>query len=85
MLKIAVIANDYAECRRFIQWKFKDHIDHINEFKGVFILKNGDELYMCYDEGNKLSYISMSYDAFIVSEHYKSLLDVIIYRASRPS
>lgn len=85
MLKIAVVGNNYDECKRFIQWKFHDKIDQVNVTKGQYILKNGDTLYMCFDEISRTRYNSMTFDAFVVSENYLSLLDIIQHRTSRPT
>lgn len=84
MLKIAVIANTFQEAQRFIEYKFKDKIDQVRHTRGIYLLKNGDEIHICFDYNNDpAKYKSMVYDAFIVHPTYQSLLDVIKERTVR--
>lgn len=77
MLKIAVVGNTYQETIIFAEYKFKDKIESRKLSYSMLILKNGDEIHLCYDEINRDTYKSMEYDAFVVVPTYKSLLDCI--------
>ena len=81
MLRIAVVANDYASGLRFIQYRFQDYIHEFNTVKAIFTLKNGDEVYLCYGENNK--YLSMMFDAYLTTDSYESLEDIIKRRCFR--
>lgn len=83
MLRIAAIGNSYPHVKRFVEYKFKDKIDKIIGSHSLYILKNGDEVHLCYDEQSKNRYLSMMYDAFVVAPKYVSLLDVIRSRCER--
>ena len=83
MLKIAVVANTYDESKRFVEHKFKDKISRALIHSGEYTLKNGDVIYLCYDEQLKSRYDSMEYDAFIIHPGYCSLSDTIRWRSAR--
>lgn len=84
MLHIAVVASNYPEGKRFIDYKFQGRIAQVIVSEGRWTLENGDIIYLCHSEGNKDKYKSMIYDAFIVTPQYESLLDVIMHRTMRP-
>jgi hypothetical protein len=84
MLRIAVVSSTFADGQNFVRNKFGDKIDKYNMTSGIFFLKNGDSLQLCYDENNKDTYQTYEFDAFIVVPFYHSLLDLIIHRQMRP-
>ena len=83
MLKIAVVGNTHQDVKKFVEYKFKDRIEFIHHSTATYTLRNGDTLYLCYDEQSRNMYNSMAFDAFIVIPLYQSLLDVIMYRTMR--
>lgn len=66
-----------------MEHKFRDKIEKVNHARQVYTLKNGDEIYLCYDEQSREQYLSMEYDAFVVAPQYASLMDTIRYRSER--
>lgn len=83
MLRIAAVGNTFSEVKSFVEYKFKSEICNANYSKCIYELSNGDIVYLCFDEGYKVRYEAMQFDALIVTPNYKSLLDVIRYRCER--
>jgi len=83
MLRIAAIGNNYVEIKRFIEYKFKDRIEEIRSMQGIYKLKNGDIIELCFDDKNKDRYLSAEYDAIMIDPLYCNLLDVIRSRIIR--
>lgn len=81
MLRIAVVGNTYTDVKSFVESKFKDQIIRMNRTNGIYELRNGDQLYLVYDEDHCKG---MEYDAIIIHPLYQTLLDVIRNRTNRP-
>lgn len=80
-LKIAVVGDNYKDCKNFIEEKFGGKIIKVNRAENVYTLDNGDMIYSCY--GHSDTYCGMIYDAFIITPYHRSLFEVIRSRCER--
>jgi hypothetical protein len=85
MLRICVVADSFVDGKRFIEWKFETKIVKVNAMKSVWTLAGGDEVHLAHNEASKDTYLSMEYDAFLVTPRYETLLDIIKSRCVRKS
>lgn len=83
MLKIAFVARNYKSGVNHINYKFRDKIEKVNITEGIWILKNGDEIHLCYNNERPDTYKSFEFDALCIAPDYESLEDVIKYRVMR--